>query len=253
MNFQLENGFGIDDGTLKQSGRLFGRHSWVGLKGDFGTVRFGRSWTPIYTLLTDTIDPFEDGMAGAAAGFLGRNVFDAIDVRMQNAIFYSISGSGLTANVAYGLGEVAGNSSANRQISTTLTYANGPLTAVAGYHIANDAMGAGAAKLTLIGGNYNFGPVKVHFGIDSQKSDTTGVTKVDASDVLLGVTVPVGEGRILASYNRYNDKTAANADSSQIAVGYTYALSKRTTLYTSYGHINVNDVNKFGLGIRHKF
>lgn len=114
-------------------------------------------------------------------------------------------------------------------------------------------MGAGAAKLTLIGGNYNFGPVKVHFGINSQKSDTTGVTKVDASDVLLGVPVPVGEGRILASYNRYNDKTAANADSSQIAVGYTYALSKRTTLYTSYGHINVNDVNKFGLGIRHKF
>ena len=87
VNFQLENGFGIDDGTLKQSGRLFGRHSWVGLKGDFGTVRFGRSWTPIYSLLTHTIDPFEDGMAGAAAGFLGRNIFDAVDVRMQKPSF----------------------------------------------------------------------------------------------------------------------------------------------------------------------
>lgn len=68
------------------------RSSFLGRSegGDFGTVRFGRSWTPIYTLLTDTIDPFEDGMADAAAGFLGRNVFNAIDVRMQNAIFYSI-------------------------------------------------------------------------------------------------------------------------------------------------------------------
>lgn len=114
-------------------------------------------------------------------------------------------------------------------------------------------MGVGAAKLTLIGGTYNFEPAKVHFGIDSQKTDSTGVAKVDASDVLLGVTVPVGDGRILASYNHYNDKTVANADSTQIAVGYTYGLSKRTTLYTSYGHINLKDVNKFGLGIRHRF
>jgi predicted porin len=39
----------------------------------------------------------------------------------------------------------------------------------------------------------------------------------------------------------------------QTAVGYTYDMSKRTTLYASLGHINLNDANRFNVGIRHKF
>jgi predicted porin len=35
-NYQLENGFSADTGNLGQSGRLFGRHAWVGLQGGFG-------------------------------------------------------------------------------------------------------------------------------------------------------------------------------------------------------------------------
>ena len=41
--FQLENGFSVDTGNLGQSGRLFGRHAWVGLKGSLGMLRVGRS------------------------------------------------------------------------------------------------------------------------------------------------------------------------------------------------------------------
>ena len=251
--FNLENGFNADTGSAAQGGRLFGRQSWVGLKGGFGTVRLGRSWMPTYSLLTNVIDPFEDGMAGAASGFFGRNIFNAIDIRMQNALFYTKSIGGLKADLAYSLGEVAGNTSANSQISTAFTYGTGPLKAVFGYHDAKDAADTGSAKLTFVGGTYDFGPAKLHLGLDKQKTDAAGVTTVDANDVLVGVTVPVGAGRILASYNRLNDRTPANADMRQYAMGYTYSLSKRTTLYTSYGHVSLNDANRFNLGIRHKF
>jgi predicted porin len=251
--FMLENGFSADTGALGQGGRLFGRHAWVGLQGNFGTVRLGRSWMPTYSLVTDVLDPFEDGMAGAASGFFGRNIFNAIDIRMQNAVFYSKTIGGFKADLGYSLGEVAGDTSANSQLSTAFTYAAGPMKAVLGYHNAKDAAGTGAAKLTFVGGLYDFGPAKLHLGLDQQKTDAAGVTTVDARDLLIGLTVPVGAGRILASYNRYDDRTAANADMTQTAVGYTYDMSKRTTLYTSLGHINLNDANRFNVGIRHKF
>jgi predicted porin len=63
----------------------------------------------------------------------------------------------------------------------------------------------------------------------------------------------VGRGTILASYNYLNDRSPANADMKQAAIGYKYELSKRTTLYTSYGHINVNDAYRVMVGIRHRF
>lgn len=80
------------------------------------------------------------------------------------------------------------------------------------------------------------------------------MTPRDQRDALVGLSAPVGAvGTFMVSYLRKTDKAVANANAHQVAIGYTHNLSKRTTLYTSYGHINVNDVNKFGLGIRHKF
>lgn len=251
--YQLESGFSPDTGALGQGGRLFGRQSWVGLKGDFGTLRFGRSWTPTYSLLTDVIDPFEDGLTGAAGAYFGRNIFTAIDIRMQNAVFYTKSIGGLKADLAYSMGEVAGSTSANAQISTAFTYTAGALKAVLGYQDINDVAGTGSAKLTFVGGSYDFGAAKLHFGVDQQKTDAAGVTTVDANAMLLGATIPLGAGRILASYNRRNDHTLANVDMKQLAIAYAYDLSKRTSLFTSCAHASLADANRCDVGIRHKF
>ena len=252
--YQLEAGYNPDTGTLGQGGRIFGRHAWVGFKGDFGTVRLGRSWTPSYTLLTDVIDPFEDGLSGAAETFFGRNVYAAIDIRMQNAVFYSKSVGGLKADLAYSAGETNGSTKANSQISAGLTYGTGPLKAVVGYEDINDVAGTGSARHAFVGGTYTVGMTKLHFGIDKQKTDAAGVTTVDASDVLLGLTIQVSEaGRILASYNRLNDKLPANVDMAKYAIAYTHALSKRTSLFTSASHTNLGNSNRCDFGIRHLF
>ncbi|WP_155301024.1 porin [Cupriavidus necator] len=58
-----------------------------------------------------------------------------------------------------------------------------------------------------------------------------------SEDVLVGAMVPVGAGRVILSYIHKNDRTAANNDPQQAAIGYVHRLSKRTSLYTSYAHI----------------
>jgi predicted porin len=57
----------------------------------------------------------------------------------------------------------------------------------------------------------------------------------------------------MVSYIRSEDRTRADRDANQLALGYIHLLSKRTSLYTSYAHVNVNDVQKLNVGIRHSF
>jgi len=56
--------------------------------------------------------------------------------------------------------------------------------------------------------------------------------KLDAVSWTLGMHYRLGAGRIMASYNSVNDKTAPNADAAQYSIGFDYDLSKRTDIYT---------------------
>ena len=250
--FRLENGFNGDTGTAAQGGRIFGRQAYVGLTGGFGAVKLGRQWTPAYLALGN-IDPFEAGLAGDASAFLGSNIFYDIDVRMSNAITYSKSLNGVSVTLAYGLGEAAGNAAANRQLGFTAAFEKGPINVSLAYHNVNDATGNGSAKATIVGGTCNFGPATLHAAYDVDKTDASGVTIYDKKNALIGLSVPLGAGKILLSYIRQDDRSAANIDSSQYALGYTHALSKRTTLYTSYGYVNTNSATTVNAGIRHTF
>jgi predicted porin len=264
--FTLENGFALDDGTLGQSGRLFGRQAFVGLGGGFGAVKLGRQYNPIRAAL-ESVDPFALGLAGDA-----KQVFSVYGERADNTINYSTPNlSGFSGQLAYSLGEVAGNSTAGRQIGVSAAYAAGPINGLLAYHKQNLATGAvstGDAKSTLLGGTYDFGVAKAHLAYAWNKgSNAVGVTSVDSKDLLVGVSAPVGgAGTILASYIRRNDDLVANRDSNLWALGYTHNLSKRTNLYTSYGKFT-NDAlatlgaagaagqnpSAFNVGIRHRF
>ena len=90
-NFQLENGFSADTGTLAQGGRLFGRHAWAGIAGGFGAVKLGRQMTPVYANVA-TYDPFVDALAGDA----GR-LFNHSGSRTDNMITYGYDANGIRA------------------------------------------------------------------------------------------------------------------------------------------------------------
>jgi predicted porin len=231
-HFQLENGFDADTGALRQGGRLFGRQGYVGLGGTFGSVDLGRQYTPFFVAL-DTVDPFDTGLTGSST-----NLMNPGTVRTDNAIQYSsMNMGGFTANVLYGLGEKAGNTSLNSTTDLSLNYANGPI-GVYGAYDYQKLTPTNRQKLALLGGTYDFSVVKAYLAYETEKDDGA----MDYRDWMVGVTVPLGNGTVIASYINKKDRSGANLGGKQYALGYTYAMSKRTTLYTSYGHID-NDAN----------
>lgn len=252
--FTLENGFNPDDGTQGQ-GRLFGRQAFVGLQGGFGTVTAGRQYTPLWSAI-DSLDPV-DGIAGGSHNLMRR------DVRTDNTIKYASPRlNGVSGELAYSFGEVPGNSAASRILGGALAYANGPLVLKLAHQNKNNATDTDSSKSTYLGGSYDFGMVRALLGYEANK----GAGAIDDKVAVIGAAVPFGASTVMLSYTRKDDRSAANDDANQVALAYTYALSKRTNLYSSYTRINNRNTlvsrtrtgdgsgdREFNVGIRHKF
>lgn len=294
--FVLETGFKTDTGEVDTAGTIFNRQAFVGIKSEVGTVTLGRQYTPYYTTVSAYADPFAAGLAGSAKNMLPTS---GSNTRTSNTVMVaSPKIVGVTGELAYSVGEQAGSNSAGRQIGAALTYAVERLNVRLAYNNRNSDISAatGAASVpvvaatsrdigtnTLLAANYDFGVVKAYaaFGVDKgynsgvlpNTTNPYGATvrptaSTNSTDLLIGATLPVGEGTVIASVINKNDKTTFNQDATQVAVGYTYALSKRSTVYTSYGKIknrrgagytvgNGTDVGSgdsaYNLGLRHAF
>lgn len=247
--FTIENGFKADDGTADQGGALFGRQAFVGLQGGFGTVKLGRQYNPLYNVQIAT-DPFSNGMAGAFSRLIstgGAATASSFGIgagsRADNSITYATPNvNGFKGELQYGFGEVAGATSKNRQYGLNVGYANGPVSVALAHQNVNNNPAAGVSintiKNTALTGTYNFGVAKAHALYQANKDDGTGAAKLDTRDWMLGVSVPFGASTVVASYIKHDNRAAADADAKQLAVGYIYALSKRTSLYTSYGRLS---------------
>lgn len=259
--FTLESGVNIDAGAAGQGGLTFGRQAHLDLSSStFGTLSAGRQYTDLFNTLVTVADPFQLGLAGTSA-----NLFSLGGARINNSLKYtSPTIQGFSGDVAYGFGEVAGDAAASRTLSGSVGYENGPIAARLAYQNTNDAAATDSAKTTLLAGSYDFGVVKANAAYAINK----GVGTLDSRDLLIGASVPFGASKVLVSYMKKDDRSGMSNDASQIAVGYTYDLSKRTNVYTSYAKItNKNGAaytvgnateagtgdSAFNVGLRHSF
>ena len=259
-NFVLESGFGIDTGASGQGGLLFGRQAYVGLSSrNAGAVTLGRQYSPYYRALRDVADPFAIGLAGTASNLMTSNT------RVDNMAGYtSPVFLGLSADLAYGAGESALGSDANRSLGAALNYVRGPARVTLTHHRRDNAAASDKASNTLLAVKYDFGVAQANFGYAAND----GLAGADSHDLLLGLSAPLGAHKLLASYIRHVDENAAAKDARQWALGYLYSLSKRTDLYAAYAHINnkngatykVGNATDIGtgntgvnLGMRHAF
>ena len=279
--FALEQGIllntgnsGLTDGNsdpfnISNNG-TFSSQAYVGLGGNFGLVKLGRQFSPLYETY-GSIDPFVNGFAANINNFFGTNGSNFSDYeRMSNAVVYETPNnlSGFKGSAAYGFGGVPGNSSAQSQVGASLSYLNGPLTVAYAYHQANNEAevalpeaSTDTFKTNFIGAAYDFGPVKAHVAFDQNEQGKTLKTQ----DYLVGLTVPFGANSVFADYTSKHDKLLDHADSDQFAIGYTYSLSKRTNLYAAYSYVKNqqeasidtavkgNTVETVQLGVRHSF
>ena len=281
--FLLESGFQSDTGAMGQGGLLFGRQAYVGLSNTtWGTLTLGRQYTPNYATMAQVGDPFAAGLAGVFS-----SVFSNSGARMNNTVKYTTPKShGVSAEFAYGAGEVTGDAEAGSSAGASLIYAQGKLNARLGYHYRNNDTATlhdrGPARNTLFAMNYTFQYITPYFaysinkGLNSSQlpaanaygADVAPVLSSDSRDILLGARVPLGTGRLMVSVIHKDDRALPNQDATLFAVGYSYFLSKRTDLYISYGRIDnrngagytVNSAidigsgdHAFNLGLRHLF
>ena len=102
---------------------------------------------------------------------------------------------------------------------------------------------------------YDFRVVKLFGQYQYIKNTITG-GNLTSNGGQLGVSVPLGGGRVMASY-AYTKNSGANTSSRNTwALGYDYDLSKRTDLYAAYLNDKVSGLdagNTFGVGMRMKF
>lgn len=260
--FTLEYALNVDDNSgVGNTGGLNARQQFIGLSSaNLGTVALGRQYAPGFMAMfrndtfvaSDAASPIVQ-MNRAA----GNTIYAATPARINNSVSYtSPRWAGFEVKGIYGFGEAVSNAAAagngvsvgnNGFFGAGLNYANGPLNLDLVYQSRIDvtaAVGAVADQKNvnewMVGGSYDFKVVKV-FASYQDQNDKNGTSNQEGSNhsYQVGVQVPVfGNGKVHASYAKLKwdngNGVINNGDSDAWAIGYTHALSKRTTLYTTF-------------------
>jgi predicted porin len=264
--FTLENGFASDNGGLGQGGLLFGRRAFVGLNGGFGSIQVGRDYSPNFFVMCNSDDTYGGCLTGFSA-VANMGGFFANTLRQNNQVKYSTPNmGGLTADLAWSLGEVAGSSSASRTIGANVQYKNGPIYAGIGFSDQKNAAASASNKQFIFGATYNFGVAYVGVTYIENK-DTAG----NKTKPLIGsVTVPFGAARLGLQLAQ---SKSGSAKAQSFGLMGEYDLSKRTELYgnytqcknkgltcaadgnvaTSTATLNGQSASVIALGVKHKF
>jgi predicted porin len=241
--FTLESGFAADTGSTGSS--FWSRQSHVGLASrQWGAVRFGHQYTPLF-LTTLAFDAFGLGTAGNFWNLSQYgNFWQDNAVVVETPVWGGFSLRGLWAP-----SERSGDGS-GRYAALSANYQAGPVQLVASVDQRGVQAGAKAARYVAVGGNVDFTAAKLFFGVQTVRHAAPAeAVNDDARLYTLGVHVPVAaNGRIAASYGRRDDRSTANQDASQWALGYFHSLSKRTTLYSVAGRLANDAGGTLGIG-----
>ena len=274
--FTLESGLAVDSGVANlNGGGLFSRQAFVGLSGNFGTAALGRQYTAYDALYTATNNTYDAGYF-ATTGDTWASGVGLHTRRASNSISYaSPSVSGFSGAIAFAAGEnKTATSSAARNTSFHIKYANGPVLVGYAYQNEKATVGSSIASLTptlaadssdrtynLFAGSYDFGVAKITGGYNVAKQENSAVAASNGKDkeYQLGVSAPFGAATVAAGYTR-----SKSDNSDRLATGYsllgTYELSKRTRLYAGgisekFEGTTVINTRASGVvaGVRHAF
>jgi predicted porin len=255
--FKLSTRFDIDTGALEDSPAknkpFWHDESTVGLKGGFGSIKFGRALDAMYA--NDwNFDPwyYFNRVASPAWDLWHYNYPSdpranggtAEYGRIDNGIYYDSPVIGGASLHLSGSPERR-TTDTRRPLGGALKYAAGPLLAMVAHE-----KNADAATDTFIGLKGKFTSFAVMGAYDVSKTPNN---TSKAKTLTLGAQYFVGPWTLNAGWGQVDlDGTKVQKN---VAVGGLYALSKRTYVYSDYSHksyVNRN-ANVYGLGITHTF
>ena len=220
-SFQLEGKLDLDTGKNANydqnkdstGSAFFGRQSWVGLSGNFGTVQLGKTWTS-FDDVKGKFEHADNTNVGVTGDVWGTG--SAYDSNVSNQIKYTLPLSGgLTASLGYAFGENKTTAKAAKDLTSLgVTFESGPFAV--GYGYQNEAQDTGGVKdstFNLVGASYDLGAAKVVASwsestyntgslVDTTKTKTIGTATGDAKDkeYQLGVKFPMGASNLYFGY-----------------------------------------------------
>ena len=257
--FALESGFGVDTGALGQGGRLFGRQSWLGLKGRYGSVMLGRQMNMSFwaTQKSDIMGPalfsissldlyLPNARSDNAIGYMG--TFSDVTVGATYSLGRDASGAGGPAATGCA-GEVAGNAKACRQVTALLGYDTGRYGATASYDILYGNAGAANGlsssrnfdRRVIVSGYAMIEQLKIGGGV-IERTIRAASGPVDTQLLYFGAAYPLAPALVLdGQVARLYVKDSPN-DSTLATARLTYHLSRRTAIYGAIGRMNNDGV-----------
>ncbi|NLP64923.1 porin [Paraburkholderia sacchari] len=225
--FALENGFGSNDGTFAVPNTVFNRQAWIGLGTQYGTLRMGRQYSPIYIPFKGELDAF-----GAGTIASGLNNLSKITPYVSNAITYlSPEFHGFSTTLMIALRNASdgdGNGIAGN--IETFDYQNGPFRIS---YAHQQTHGNGALRANLGGVSYVYGPVT---GFISFFNGDGGTPRYHNDGVSVSARYAVS-ARFRASlgYTYMRDRSGGDNDADQFSAACEYDVSRRVLLYASAG------------------
>lgn len=241
--FKLESGFLSGSGALTNArlpasagSYLFDRGAWVGLRqSSFGTLSFGRHYTPFVEVLFQSDASGFENFASVAntiyqtlTGFTGvQYTWANNSVKYTTPNFY-----GLTASVLESFGGVAGDFQNQRVRSAAIYYTLGPFSLNGGYIDGKDPTGVTnetVARAYTVFLDYNVASFKASLNFENFRNPATGSSQ-DYYSVggLYRVTPSV---QLMADYTYLDDRVNSDRNGYFYKLGVHYLLSKSTNVY----------------------
>jgi len=240
----LSQVFNSNDGSQFNPGVEFSNEAYVGLTNEtFGTLTAGRHYS---VLFDNTI--IYDASYFAKYSVFSDNFIPAQNFWVNNSIKYkSPEIAGVSTELLYRFGGVAGDNRAGRVIEASIKYASRGFASSATYSGTNGDAGTSSQKdiRVAVAAKYTFASITVSGGYEnisgSLQLSPAGCTYFGG----LGYQV-APDLNLNAEIYRYDFRGASSS-----ATGYvgsaSYSLSKRTTLYLLAGYVNNRGVANFGL------
>ena len=263
--FKLESFVNVDTGSV--DGNFWGKNAYIGLAGDFGTVKLGNqeslfktaqaAYNPFGTSVLSpvlTLSGIAGGVVSALSGSDASNLFGS----WQNAIGYESNNyGGLTFAAQHSAREGNSGNVNGGATAASVNYSAGALGLSAVYGDVRSTSTAEAADLRqrawLLGASYDFGVAKgfAQYGQDKFSDDLGSAT---AKAWQIGAIVPVTQaGGVHVAYGQVK---LEDVKVKQFSLAYHHSLSKRTSAYAGLTTIDADaDENQttVAVGVRHAF
>lgn len=244
--FQLEHRLDATDGSAVNPDSFFTEIAVLGIAGDWGTLRMGRSDGPFWYAAG------ADAFYGDYVGGRGERRAGADDKFNSGVMYWTPMLAGWQLLVGTTLTERTpiGGIRPQHPLAATLLYQAGALSGSVGYvkrFNKDEAIGASAS--------YDFGVLQAFLSAAHNDGEgLAGLSTGERTTFTIGAGIPLDAASSIRV--KYNHDDHQDVQTQHAGLGYWYSLSKRTKFYTTANYQKTErqeSTHAFDIGLLHDF